>query len=54
MRTVVEHEVPLGRLATPEEPARAAVWLLSDAASYCTGMHLTCDGGTLAKASISV
>ena len=54
MRGVVEQEVPLGRLAAPDEPARAAVWLLSDAASYCTGTELLCDGGVLAKASISV
>ena len=47
-------EIPLGRLARPEEPARAALWLLSDDASYVTGAHLVCDGGTLAKGSISV
>jgi NAD(P)-dependent dehydrogenase (short-subunit alcohol dehydrogenase family) len=47
-------EVPLGRLATPEEPARAALWLLSDDASYVTGAQIACDGGVLAKASISV
>ena len=46
-------EVPLGRLAEPEEPARAALWLFSDEASYVTGSHLVCDGGILAKASIS-
>lgn len=54
MREVIGHEVPLGRLATPEEPARAAVWLLSDDASYVTGSRLVCDGGILAKAPISV
>jgi NAD(P)-dependent dehydrogenase (short-subunit alcohol dehydrogenase family) len=53
-RAVVHDEVPLGRLADPEEPARAALWLLSDAASYVTGSNLACDGGVLAKASISV
>jgi len=54
MRRVVEAEIPLGRLADPIEPATAAVWLLSDGASYVTGSHLACDGGILAKASISV
>ncbi|HZU14297.1 MAG TPA: SDR family NAD(P)-dependent oxidoreductase [Chloroflexota bacterium] len=54
MREVVDAEIPLGRLADPTEPARAAVWLLSDDASYVTGSHLICDGGILAKASISV
>ena len=38
----------------PDEPARAAVWLLSDEASYVTGSELACDGGVLAKAPISV
>ena len=47
-------EVPLGRLGQPEDPARAAVWLMSDDSSYVTGSHLVCDGGILAKASVSV
>jgi NAD(P)-dependent dehydrogenase (short-subunit alcohol dehydrogenase family) len=54
MREVIESEVPIGRMAQPEEIARAAVWLLSDESSYVTGSHLVCDGGVLAKASISV
>jgi len=54
MRVQIEAEVPLGRLADPEEPARAALWLLSDEASYVTGSHLVCDGGVLAKASVTV
>lgn len=54
MRRRVEREVPLGRMADPTEPARAALWLLGKESSYVTGSHLVCDGGVLAKASISV
>ncbi len=36
---------PLGRMATPEEFANAAVFLVSPAASYITGVMLTLDGG---------
>ena len=50
----LQAEVPLGRLADPDEPARAALWLMSPESSYVTGSHLVCDGGVLAKASISV
>jgi NAD(P)-dependent dehydrogenase (short-subunit alcohol dehydrogenase family) len=54
MRAQVATEVPLRRLADPDEPARAALWLLSDLASYVTGAELACDGGVLAKASVSI
>ena len=37
--------VPLGRMGTPEEFARAAAFLLSPAASYITGGSLLVDGG---------
>jgi NAD(P)-dependent dehydrogenase (short-subunit alcohol dehydrogenase family) len=54
MQRVIDGEVPIGRMASPEEIAQSAIWLMSDAASYVTGSHLVCDGGVLAKASISV
>jgi len=53
-RAQIEHEVPLGRLARPEEIAEPVLWLLSDRSSYTTGSLVGCDGGVLAKSSISV
>jgi 3-oxoacyl-[acyl-carrier protein] reductase len=38
-------ESPFGRMGRPEEFAKAAVFLLSPAASYITGVMLTVDGG---------
>jgi NAD(P)-dependent dehydrogenase (short-subunit alcohol dehydrogenase family) len=52
-RRQLSNEIPLGRLATPREPASAAFWLLSDDSAYVTGSNLVCDGGILAKGSIS-
>ncbi len=54
VREMIAAEVPLGRLAKPAEPAAAAVWLLSEQASYVTGSEIACDGGVLAKSSVSV
>lgn len=37
--------IPLGRIAEPEEFATAAAFLVSEAASYITGVSLLVDGG---------
>jgi NAD(P)-dependent dehydrogenase (short-subunit alcohol dehydrogenase family) len=43
--------LPLGRLGTPDDIAGAAVFLVSDAASWITGHTLVADGGLLVKPS---
>ena len=43
-----ESQVPMGRIAEPEEMASVALFLASDAASYVTGHTIVADGGLLA------
>jgi 3-oxoacyl-[acyl-carrier protein] reductase len=40
-------EIALGRMGQPEEFANAAVFLVSTAASYITGVMLNVDGGVV-------
>jgi NAD(P)-dependent dehydrogenase (short-subunit alcohol dehydrogenase family) len=44
-RKMISNTVPLGRFGTPEEIAKAVVFLASDDASYITGVELFVDGG---------
>jgi NAD(P)-dependent dehydrogenase (short-subunit alcohol dehydrogenase family) len=37
--------IPLGRLATPEDMGETVLWLCSDAASFLTGVIVPVDGG---------
>jgi NAD(P)-dependent dehydrogenase (short-subunit alcohol dehydrogenase family) len=40
-----EADTPMGRMAAPSELVGPAVFLLSEAASFCTGVDLIVDGG---------
>lgn len=39
-------QIPMGRIAQPDEVATPCCFLLSDVASYITGQHLSVDGGS--------
>lgn len=46
------HQVPMRRLGQPEEMVGAALWLVSDAASFVTGIVVPVDGGYLAFSGV--
>ena len=48
-RRLSERARPIGRLAKPEEVARAALWLASDDSSLAMGSALVIDGGYTAQ-----
>ncbi len=49
LRKSLSRQIPLGRIAEPEDIAGAAVFLASDEARYITGQMLFIDGGILAN-----
>ena len=44
---MVVKNIPMGRIAEPEEVARVVLFLASDAASFMTGQTLLVDGGSM-------
>lgn len=49
VRKTLEAQIPLGRIAQPEDIGEAAVFLASPGAGYITGQMLYIDGGILAN-----
>jgi 3-oxoacyl-[acyl-carrier protein] reductase len=45
-RDIYLGQIPMGRFSTPREVVEPVCFMLSDAASYITGQHLSADGGS--------
>jgi len=45
LASVITKTIPLGRRGTPEEMAKAMLFLASDDSTYCLGSELLVDGG---------
>ena len=48
-RQSMAHQVPLGRIATPDEIARMILYLISDDSAFVTGAEMVIDGGVTAQ-----
>lgn len=44
-KALKSHIIPMGRLGTTDEVAKAALWLFSDDSSFSTGQVISVDGG---------
>ena len=47
LRAEIERDIPMGRIGTTEELARAIVFLGSDLSSYISGASIPVDGAVL-------
>jgi len=48
-RSIAEAEYPIGRIGTPDDVAKAILYLVSEDSSWVTGAILPIDGGALTK-----
>jgi NAD(P)-dependent dehydrogenase (short-subunit alcohol dehydrogenase family) len=51
-KEVIEADIPLGRIGTPQDVAGACLFLSSRAGAYVNGATLTLDGGKVISAKI--